>query len=69
MKKKSSTKSVAEKPALKLKKIFVAPVMIAFAMIRQMKLQILYPKELPCQKSSLRRYLNFPMAKSANELA
>ena len=69
MKKKSSTKSDAEKPASMLKKSLVAPVMIAFEMIRQMKFVMLYAKELPCQKRSRRRYLNLPIAKSANELA
>ena len=69
MKKKSSMKSEAEHAALKLKKILVAPVTIALATIRQMKLLILWPKLAPCQKSNLRKYLNFPMAKSEKELA
>ena len=69
MKKKSSIKSEAEHAALKLKKILVAPVTIALATIRQMKLLILWPKLAPCQKSNLRKYLNFPMAKSEKELA
>ena len=41
MKKKSSTKSDAENPAWRLKTSLDAPVMTAFDMIRQMKLDIL----------------------------
>ena len=41
VKKKSSTKSDAEKPVNKLKTSLVAPDIIDFEMIRQMKLVIL----------------------------
>ena len=52
-----------------MKKIFVVAVNVVLTTVRQTKLVITVPNELPCQNISFFRSLNLPTEKSAKELA